>query len=45
LDEDRLLLTARDQLAQLRANDARAAVATFRALGGGWSRDELAAKN
>ncbi|MDB6144648.1 MAG: transporter, partial [Pseudomonas sp.] len=42
LDEDRLLLTARDQLAQLRANDARAAVATFRALGGGWSRDELA---
>lgn len=45
LDEDRLLLTARDQLAQLRANDARAAVATFRALGGGWSREELSAKN
>lgn len=43
--EDRLLLTARDQLAQLRANDARAAVATFRALGGGWSQDELSAKN
>ncbi|MDY7560004.1 efflux transporter outer membrane subunit [Pseudomonas sp. CCC3.2] len=45
LDEDRLLLTARDQLAQLRANDARAAVATFRALGGGWSRETLSAKN
>jgi NodT family efflux transporter outer membrane factor (OMF) lipoprotein len=45
LDEDRLLLTARDQLAQLRANDARAAVATFRALGGGWSQEELSAKN
>jgi NodT family efflux transporter outer membrane factor (OMF) lipoprotein len=36
LDEDRLLLTSRDQLAQLHANDARAAVSTFRALGGGW---------
>jgi NodT family efflux transporter outer membrane factor (OMF) lipoprotein len=36
LDEDRQLLNARDQLAQLDANDARAAVATFRALGGGW---------
>lgn len=36
LDEDRQLLTSRDQLAQLRANDARAAVSTFRALGGGW---------
>lgn len=45
LDEDRLLLTARDQLAQLHANDARAAVATFRALGGGWSQDELSAQN
>jgi outer membrane protein TolC len=36
LDEDRQLLSARDQLALLDANDARAAVATFRALGGGW---------
>jgi len=36
LDEDRLLLASRDQLAQLHANDARAAVSTFRALGGGW---------
>ena len=36
LDEDRQLLGARDQLALLDANDARAAVATFRALGGGW---------
>lgn len=37
LDEDRQLLTARDQLARVHADDARAAVATFRALGGGWS--------
>jgi NodT family efflux transporter outer membrane factor (OMF) lipoprotein len=36
LDEDRQLLSARDQLALLDAADARAAVATFRALGGGW---------
>jgi len=36
LEEDRLLLHARDQLAQVRADDARAAVTTFRALGGGW---------
>jgi NodT family efflux transporter outer membrane factor (OMF) lipoprotein len=36
LDEDRELLRARDQQAQLNANNARAAVATFRALGGGW---------
>jgi len=36
LDEDRLLLASRDQRAQLHANDARAAVSTFRALGGGW---------
>jgi NodT family efflux transporter outer membrane factor (OMF) lipoprotein len=36
LDEDRQLLVSRDQLAQLHANDARAAVSTFRALGGGW---------
>jgi len=36
LDEDRELLRARDQQAQLDANNARAVVATFRALGGGW---------
>lgn len=36
LEEDRLLLHARDQLAQVRFDDARAAVSTFRALGGGW---------
>ncbi|MDN0083150.1 efflux transporter outer membrane subunit [Crenobacter sp. SG2305] len=36
LDEERRLLAARDQQAQVRAADARAAVATFRALGGGW---------
>jgi NodT family efflux transporter outer membrane factor (OMF) lipoprotein len=45
LDEDRLLLTSRDQLAQLHANDARAAVSTFRALGGGWpqgAKDDVA---
>jgi len=41
LDKDRLLLAARDQLAQLHANDARAAVATFRALGGGWPQDDV----
>jgi len=36
LDEDRQLLASRDQLARVHADDARAAVATFRALGGGW---------
>lgn len=36
LDEDRQLLTARDELARVHADDARAAVSTFRALGGGW---------
>ncbi len=36
LEEDRLLLSARDQQAHVRADNARAAVATFRALGGGW---------
>lgn len=36
LDEDRQLLTARDKLALTDTNDARAAVATFRAMGGGW---------
>jgi NodT family efflux transporter outer membrane factor (OMF) lipoprotein len=37
LDADRDLLAARDQLAAANANQARAAVASFRALGGGWS--------
>lgn len=36
LDADRQLLDARDQLDVERANAARAAVAVFRALGGGW---------
>lgn len=36
LDEDRQLLSSRDRLAQTHADDARAAIATFRALGGGW---------
>jgi NodT family efflux transporter outer membrane factor (OMF) lipoprotein len=36
-DVDRNLLAASDQLAQARAGAARAAVAVFRALGGGWS--------
>jgi outer membrane protein TolC len=40
LDEASELLRARDQMAQLNANDARAAVATFRALGGGWDAGE-----
>ncbi|WP_308720781.1 efflux transporter outer membrane subunit [Komagataeibacter xylinus] len=36
LDADRQLLDAQDQLALNRANAARAAVSSFRALGGGW---------
>ena len=36
LDADRELLAAQDQLALSRTNAARAAVATFRAFGGGW---------
>ena len=36
LDADRQLLAAQDELAQTRADSARAAVGTFRALGGGW---------
>jgi len=35
-DADRDLQTASDQLVQARAGAARAAVAAFRALGGGW---------
>ena len=37
LDEDRQLLEARDNLARTHADEARAAVAVFRALGGGWN--------
>jgi len=37
LDEDRQLLAARDQQAKVKADNARAAVSAFRALGGGWS--------
>jgi outer membrane protein TolC len=36
LDANRQLLAAQDELAQTRADAARAAVGTFRALGGGW---------
>ncbi len=36
LDADRQLLTARDDLDDTSANAARAAVRSFRALGGGW---------
>jgi NodT family efflux transporter outer membrane factor (OMF) lipoprotein len=38
LDADRQLLVARDDLALTRETTARAAVASFRALGGGWAR-------
>jgi NodT family efflux transporter outer membrane factor (OMF) lipoprotein len=37
LDAERELLAASDRLAVARANEARAAVASYRALGGGWS--------
>ena len=36
LDEDRQLLEARDNLARTHTDEARAAVAVFRSLGGGW---------
>ena len=42
-DADRDLLTASDHLAQANADAARAAVASFRALGGGWAVSETAA--
>jgi len=45
LDEDRQLLSSRDQLARVHADDARAAVATFRALGGGWPGSNVQAKD
>jgi len=37
LDADRQLLSAQDALAQTQADSARAAVGSFRALGGGWT--------
>jgi NodT family efflux transporter outer membrane factor (OMF) lipoprotein len=37
LDADRQLLVAKDDLASTRESSARAAVASFRALGGGWT--------
>ena len=42
LDEDRQLLQSQDLLAQVQADDARSAVAAFRALGGGWNAADLA---
>jgi len=45
LDEDRQLLASRDELARVHADDARAAVATFRALGGGWSGSNVEEKD
>ena len=36
LDADRQLLTAQDQLAENRADAARASVVVFRSFGGGW---------
>jgi NodT family efflux transporter outer membrane factor (OMF) lipoprotein len=37
LDEDRQLLAAQDLMARVHTDDARSAVAAFRALGGGWT--------
>jgi NodT family efflux transporter outer membrane factor (OMF) lipoprotein len=47
LDADTRLLATRDALAQARTESARAAVASFRSLGGGWNaghEDKLAAR-
>ena len=41
LDADRQLLATRNDLAQSQADAARAAVRSFRALGGGWAPNEL----
>jgi outer membrane protein TolC len=40
-DADRQELTASDRLATTKANEARAAVAAYRALGGGWQPEAL----
>ena len=39
LDADRQLLAASDRQAMVKADEARASVAAYRALGGGWSSD------
>jgi outer membrane protein TolC len=44
-DADRDLLTASDELVQAKAGAARAAVAAFRALGGGWRAPSAQAEN
>ncbi|MGF6767928.1 NodT family efflux transporter outer membrane factor (OMF) lipoprotein [Paraburkholderia sp. GAS199] len=44
LDADRLLLVSRDDLDATRADAARAAVRTFRALGGGWDSPQQVAQ-
>lgn len=44
LDADRLLLVSRDELDATRADAARAAVRTFRALGGGWDAPQQVAQ-
>jgi NodT family efflux transporter outer membrane factor (OMF) lipoprotein len=44
LDTDRQLLSSRDSLALAHADDARAAVAAFRALGGGWTPPKRSAE-
>jgi outer membrane protein TolC len=41
LDADRRLLDTRDARAQAQTETARAAVASFRALGGGWVADSV----
>jgi outer membrane protein TolC len=41
-DADRQELAANDRLATVKANEARAAVAAYRALGGGWQSEKLA---
>ena len=42
IDEDRQLLASQDLLASVRTDDARAAVAAFRSLGGGWASSATA---
>ena len=42
LDADSRLLETRDTLTQARTESARAAIASFRSLGGGWQADPAA---
>jgi len=44
LDADRRLLETRDSAIQARTNASRGAVASFRALGGGWNPSDLASR-